>query len=170
MGVAASSKIINDDSSDLHINKPLPLSQLRRSAEDLYRNTTNRLRASRSELNNEADRQDLEELMPPASPHSKETLQRERTTVVDRDYVTKLQRQQCSRALLILFAFLASATILCILFVPLSLVTKSRSMPDSEMEWWKKYPIYQIYPRSFRDSNGDGVGDLNGAISLLFTA
>lgn len=29
-------------------------------------------------------------------------------------------------------------------------------------DWWKKAVIYQIYPQSFKDSNGDGVGDLNG--------
>ncbi len=33
--------------------------------------------------------------------------------------------------------------------------------------WWKEAVVYQIYPRSFMDSNGDGVGDLQGIISRL---
>lgn len=33
--------------------------------------------------------------------------------------------------------------------------------------WWKEAVIYQIYPRSFMDSNGDGIGDLRGIISRL---
>ena len=31
-----------------------------------------------------------------------------------------------------------------------------------ERKWWKEAVVYQIYPRSFKDSNGDGIGDLNG--------
>ena len=33
--------------------------------------------------------------------------------------------------------------------------------------WWKERVFYQIYPRSFQDSNGDGIGDLRGIISRL---
>lgn len=34
-------------------------------------------------------------------------------------------------------------------------------------DWWKKSVVYQIYPKSFMDSNGDGIGDLNGIIQKL---
>lgn len=34
-------------------------------------------------------------------------------------------------------------------------------------DWWKDAVVYQIYPRSFQDSNGDGIGDLRGIISHL---
>lgn len=34
-------------------------------------------------------------------------------------------------------------------------------------KWWKKSVIYQIYPKSFQDTNGDGIGDLRGIISRL---
>jgi len=38
---------------------------------------------------------------------------------------------------------------------------------SSEQDWWKNAVIYEIYPRSFQDSNGDGIGDLNGITERL---
>ena len=38
---------------------------------------------------------------------------------------------------------------------------------DQSTQWWKSAVIYQVYPRSFADSNGDGVGDLPGITSRL---
>lgn len=33
---------------------------------------------------------------------------------------------------------------------------------NDDQKWWETTVFYQIYPRSFMDSNGDGIGDLNG--------
>ncbi|UHA74565.1 glycoside hydrolase family 13 protein [Paenibacillus sp. 481] len=40
-------------------------------------------------------------------------------------------------------------------------------MKEAKQTFWKEAVVYQIYPRSFKDSNGDGIGDLQGIISKL---
>jgi oligo-1,6-glucosidase len=38
---------------------------------------------------------------------------------------------------------------------------------SGDRKWWKEAVVYQIYPRSFKDANGDGIGDLKGILSKL---
>jgi len=44
---------------------------------------------------------------------------------------------------------------------------RAAATPTSDETWWKHAVIYEIYPRSFQDTNGDGIGDLNGIASRL---
>src|SRR5271165_3236663 len=56
----------------------------------------------------------------------------------------------------------------CLLLAGITLGTNLLAQPSTQKDdWWKHAVIYEIYPRSFQDSNGDGIGDLNGITSRL---
>ena len=60
-----------------------------------------------------------------------------------------------------------SLIFLLVIFLALSFNFNLQSAQADNLSWWQKAVIYQIYPKSFQDSNDSGTGDLNGIIKRL---
>src|SRR6188768_1546949 len=60
-----------------------------------------------------------------------------------------------------------SILIFVFLFIAFNSIAQPQTQSGDQRKWWKEAVVYQLYPRSFQDSNGDGIGDLKGIISRL---
>ncbi len=76
-------------------------------------------------------------------------------------YLSSLSKRFCRTGLL---ALTCSAALFSLSAIAASPATTQAAGADT---WWKHAVIYEIYPRSYQDSNGDGIGDLNGIAQRL---
>ncbi|MGB5653959.1 MAG: alpha-glucosidase [Robiginitalea sp.] len=51
--------------------------------------------------------------------------------------------------------------------IPETEITHGVEVAEADRPWWEATTVYQVYPRSYQDSNGDGIGDIAGIISRL---
>jgi len=63
--------------------------------------------------------------------------------------------------------FLILASLVFFTFSPGLSQSKKNVGKPADSKWWKEAVVYQLYPRSFKDTDGDGIGDLKGIISKL---
>jgi oligo-1,6-glucosidase len=69
-----------------------------------------------------------------------------------------------------MFSYLPVIGLLAVVMTALSCQSPSQAFQSQaivDRKWWKEAVVYQIYPRSFQDSDGDGIGDLKGIVSRL---
>lgn len=49
----------------------------------------------------------------------------------------------------------------------MEMLLKEKNLVDEDKKFWKEEVVYQIYPKSFYDSNNDGIGDIKGITEKL---